>query len=101
MPHDASFSYDPTQPMPTFTWEQANIHPLEGAIWIARHRVYLPQIAPDKWQLELGPWQEGLLAADGCKPATGWKIPSGPGEGFYKTLRKLGYTRDPVIGDYQ
>ena len=39
-----------------------------------------------------GPW-----AFRGCKPATGWKMP-GPGEGFYKYLRKN--YRKNAAGDY-
>ena len=83
--------------MPDFQWQPPNIHSLPGAEWITRHRVYvdIPE-GSDDWQRPFGPWQEGLLA--GGKPATGWKMPSGPGEGFYKYLRK--HCTKGVNGDY-
>lgn len=84
--------------MPTFKWDDPNIRALEGAIWQAHHAILQPPSDPDGWERELGPWQEGGLAADGCKPATAWKMPSGPGEAFYRYLRKH-YLKGPT-GDY-
>ena len=84
--------------MPTFMWHPPNIRALPGAEWTAQHRLYVPQTDPDKWGQAFGPWQPGLLAAEGCKPATGWKMPSSPGEGFYKYLRKN--YRKNAAGEY-
>ena len=90
-----------SKPQPNFEWDAPNIHSLLGVDWVAQHRTYLPiPEGSDDWQRPLGSWQEGGLAMTGCKPATGWKMPSGPGEGFYKCLRKLGYQKGPD-GDYR
>ena len=88
-------------PVLVFTWEAPNIRTLKGAEWTARHRVYVPQLDPDKWEREFGPWQEGGLGADGSKPATAaYKLPGSVGAGFYKTLHKLGYKIGPS-GNYE
>jgi len=79
--------------MPKFDWQPPNIRALPGAEWTARHRVYLP-LTDDTDR-----WEPGLLAATGCTPAVGWKIPGGPGDEFYKYLRRH-YHRGPN-GDYQ
>ena len=83
--------------MPEFKFKLPNIRSIPGEEWVSRHRVYvdLPKDS-DEWKRPLGSWQEGCLY-DG-KPATSWKMPSGPGEGFYHYLHKHHTLRD---GEYR
>ena len=84
--------------MPVFTWQAPNIRPLVGAEWIKRYR-FLD-----------GAWEPNISAPDGGsgQPIRGkpwgatheYSLPKNVGDAFYKTLRKLGYTKGPR-GDYQ
>ena len=79
-----------TKPMPTFTWEAPNIHPLPSAEW-----------APSKTLSYEG--EDDFWGGIGRphKPKGGYKPPSNCGTAFYKCLRKLGYQREGTGGDYR
>lgn len=76
--------------MTKFTWEAPNIHPVPGAQWIS-------SATPTPWTKA----EKEFAKGDFSQRSPLYHPPANVGAAFYKTLRKLGYTGDPVTGDYQ
>lgn len=95
--------------MPTFIWEAPNIHPIPGAEWMRRMRMYIvcpfgedkDDKCPQKhrWQRHTTEWEIGAQPA-GKQETWPHRLPSSIGIVFYETLKKLGYRKD-MTGDYR
>ncbi len=77
--------------MPIFTWHAPNIRPREGAVWVTNP--HPTPWTPKEIEFARGEQRQG--------PKGGYKPPANVGTAFYKTLRKLGYTKEDALGDYR